>query len=313
MKADHHKTPGHPACLFLLIAFSCLLLNPTGLKAQSNEKQEQAAENTEQSARERYFIFGTAWGNNSSFLGRNQEERLPFLSTDFSYISKSGFWLSAVAYQVLNTASTIDEVDLSAGWSFYPSDRIDAALYYSKFFFSPESSLLKASTGNTANGYVGLDWNILYSRITATATFGGSTDVFLILDNSRYFSTGSLLHKSDTVSIEPRFSLIAGTQTFVENHMTRQGISPVYSPGTGRPGGPGAGGKGAGTTEEQSTQTSFNILNYELALPVTYSIGKLSLEITPRYSIPVNQLEGSEIPAQLFVTTSLYYVLSTRK
>lgn len=304
---------GSKEYLLLTLMLGFMLLAPQGLKAQGKEQQplQQTADAPADSTRERFLILGASWGNNSSFLGRNQQERLPFLSTDLSYISKSGFWLSAVAYQVMSTASTVDEVDLTLGWSFYPSDRIDAALYYSKFFFSPETTLLKASTGNAASGYLGLDWTLLYSRLTATATFGGSTDFFLILDNSRYFSTGKLLHKSDSLSVEPRFSLIAGTQTFVQSHMGAYAPAPDYSPGSG-PGRPGGGGPGAGPAQERST-TSFNILSYELALPVTYSINNLSLEVAPRYSIPVNQLEGSNIPSQLFVTTSLYYVFRSSK
>lgn len=287
---------------------AALFLTPGKAFAQGAAQKQQTAETPEDTAKERYFILGASWGNNSSFLGRNQAEKLPFLSTDLSYISKSGFWLSGVAYHIMNTANTVDEVDLTMGWSFYPSQRIDGGLYYSKFFFSPESTLLKSTTGNAASGYLGLDWTLLYSRLTSTVTFGGSTDFFLILDNSRYFGTGKLLHKGDSLSVEPRFSLIAGTQTFVESHMGMYPTSPDYSPvsGPGRPAGPGGG------TAQESSTTNFNILSYELALPVTYSINNLSLEIVPRYSIPVNQLEGSSIPPQFFVTTSLYYVFRSR-
>ena len=289
------------------------------LFAQSKQKKEElpaaSTSSVDSIETERLWIVGTSWGNNSSFLGRNQAERLPFLSTDLSYISKKGFWLSGIAYQVVNTAAFVDEVDLTAGWSFYPSKRLDASVYYSKFFFSPESSLLKASTGNALSGYMGLDWTYIYSRLTSTVTFGGSTDFFLILDNSRYFGTGKLLHKMDSLTVEPRISMIAGTQTFVETHMASR-PSPVFGPtgggGGGRPGG-GPGSGGGPVNESTTSTTGFAVLSYELALPITYSINNLSLELMPRYSIPVNQLEGSATTSQLFITTSLYYTFRSRK
>lgn len=278
------------------------------VKAQKDSLYSPLAADSVQA--ERLWILGASWGNNSSFLGRNQSERLPFYSTDLSYISKKGFWLSAIAYQVVNTTSFVDEVDLTAGWAFTLSSRLDAALYYSKFFFSPESTLLKSTTGNALSGHLGLDWNLVYSRLTTTATFGGSTDFFLILDNSRSFGTGKLLHKADSLVIEPKFSILAGTQHFVETHMTSSpapDVSPIGLPG--RPAGPG----GGGTTQTETTTSSFSVLNYEVSLPITYSINNLSLEVVPRYAIPVNQLEGSVQEPQLFVTASLYYIFRSRK
>lgn len=304
--------------LLLALVLSCSLAAQQTLIAQTAQKKEDPAAITvpaDSTVKERYIIIGASWGNNSSFLGRNQAERLPFISTDLSYISKSGFWLSGMAYHVMNTLNTVDEVDLTAGWAFPVSKRMDAAVYYSKFFFSPESTLLKASTGNAVSGYLGLDWTYIYSRLTSTVTFGGSTDYFLILDNSRYFGKGNILHKSDSLTVEPRFSVIAGTQTFVQTHMSRQPV-PDYGPvsGPGRPGGgPGGAPGGGSTTEYSSSTTSFNILNYEVSLPVTYSFKNLSFEVVPRYSIPVNQLEGRTIPSQFFVTTSLYYTFQSKK
>lgn len=303
-------------CALLTLMLSCSLSAGHELFAQTNEKKKEVPATTisaDTTEAERLWVVGTTWGNNSSFLGRNQAERLPFISTDLSYISKKGFWLSGIAYQVVNTPAFIDEVDLTAGWSFYLSKHVDASVSYSKYFFSSESALLKASTGNALNGAMGLDWTYIYSRLTSTVTFGGSTDFFLILDNSRYFGKGKLFHKADSLTFEPRFSIIAGTQTFVKSHMATR-PAPEYSPvsGFGKPGGvPGSGG---GTSEESTVNTSsFAVLNYELALPITYSINHLSLELTPRYSIPVNQLEGSATPSQLFVTASLYYVFRSKK
>lgn len=296
-----------------MLIVCCTLIMQPKVHAQTVSKKEEAvavATPVDSLQKERLWIVGASWGNNSSFLGRNQAEKLPFYSTDISYISKSGFWLSAIGYHIVNTPDVFDEVDVSAGWSFALSPRLDAAVYYSKFFFSPGSTLIKSATGNAVSGYLGLDWSVLYSRFTTTSTFGASTDFFLILDNSRYFGTGKVLHRHDSITIEPRFSILAGTQHFVETHMMTApapDMSPVSGPG--RPGGPG----GGGTTQTETATTNFGVLNYELALPITYSINNVSLELLPRYSIPVNQLEGNVQDPQFFITASLYYIFRSRK
>lgn len=285
----------------------------TGLQAQPNTQSTAglpasplAADSTTvlaDSTRSRLWILGASWGNNSSFLGRYQAERLPFYAIDATYKAKSGFWLSGMGYHIPNTNNTIDELDLMAGWSFDLSRRWDASVYYSRFFFSAESPLLKAATANALSARLALDWGWVYSQLTSSLTFGGSSDFFLVLDNSRYFELPRLFHKKDYVSIEPKISLIAGTQTFVEQYTASQPV-PIFSPSPG-PGRPGSGG----TQTREHASTSFNLLTYELAVPVGYTFKKLTLEATPRYSIPVNQLEGDASEAQFFLTTSLYISL----
>lgn len=260
------------------------------------------------------WTIGTSYGNNSSFLGRNQSIRLPFLSADLTYAHKGGWWLSTMAYQVLHSSSYIDEVDVMAGWDYQLSEKLDASVSYSRFFFSPQSELIKATTANSFSSQAGLDWRYLYSRLNFTYIFGGASDVFLILDNSRYFQLEKVLHPAGILSIEPKFSLIAGTQTFAETHLVsrRSATSPVSSPIFGKPGmgKPGA-SSGSGSTGGASTATttSFNLLNYEGSIPVTYSLGSLALEVSLRYSVPVNLLEGDASKPRFFCVTSLYYTI----
>jgi hypothetical protein len=258
------------------------------------------------------WTLGASYSNNSSFLGRNQPTRLPFLSSDLTYKSKRGIWVSAMVYQILDTPAFIDEVDLMAGWDFQVTKRLDGSLSYSRFFFSPESPLLKAATANSFSAQAGLDWQYVYSRLNFSYIFGGTSDLFLILDNSRYFQIDQVLHPEGYLSVEPKVSIIAGTQTFVETHIeTRKSTpapAPASRPGGGKPGS-AAGGGGATTNPSYSSTTSFNVLNYEVSAPVTYTFKNLSLDVALRYSIPVNLLEGDASKPRFFCTTSLYYTI----
>jgi hypothetical protein len=293
--------------LFFLTVYLPIRAQNTNLKADS-----AGTEVTYNS-----WTIGTTYGNNYSFLGRNQANRLPFISADLTYKSKQGFWLSAMGYHILNTPSRVDEVDLMAGWDFDISDKLDASISYSRFFFSPQSELIKAATANTFSTQAGLDWNYLYSRLNFTYIFGGASDVFLILDNSRYFQLDKVLHPAGFLSIEPKISVIAGTQTFAETHIiNRNNPLPVSGggpgKGKGKPGGsglPAQGNNGSSSTTTTITTTSFNVLNYEGSVPITYTLNNVSLEVSLRYSIPVNLLEGDMSRRRFFCFTSLYYTL----
>lgn len=261
----------------------------------------------------RTVFFGLTYGNNSSFLGRYQTELLPYYSADISYKSKTGFWLSLAAYDIYNSATFADEVDVMAGWSTNLSKRIDASVYYTRYFFSGSTELIKSSVANTASASLGFDWNFLYSKLSGHYIFGGAHDFFVVIDNSKYIEFPHIFNKNDYLSLDPRISIISGTQTFVDSYYIDRG-TPLISPtGSGPSGGRGnAPSSGTSTSTVESVQTTFNILSYELSLPVAYSIGKFSFEVSGRYSIPVNLLEGDTSVPQFFFTGGVVYFISSK-
>jgi hypothetical protein len=264
----------------------------------------------------RAVFFGLTYGSNSSYLGRYQTEVLPYVSADISYVSKTGFSLSLFTYDISSNATLLDEVDAMAGWSFDLSKRVDASAFYTRFFFNESTESIRASVQNVASASLGLDWSYLYTKVTAHYIFGDANDFFAVLDNSRYFSLGHVFRKDDNISLEPKATIIAGTQTFVDTHYVRQGI-PLIRPGLGQGNGNGngrgnSGSTGTRTTTVESSETTFEILSYEFSLPITYDVGRFSLELSGKYSIPVNLLEGDSSVPQFFFTGGVLYYISSK-
>jgi hypothetical protein len=284
---------------------------------QDSSAHSSAADST--GRKTRTIFFGLTYGNNSSFLGRYQTERLPYFSADISYKSKTGFWLSVLTYDITSSATFVDEVDAMGGWSRDLSKRVDASLLYMRYFFTESTELIKSSVANTAYGSIGLDWGYSYTKLGGYYIFGGASDFFLVLDNSRYFEFPNLFHKRDYLSLEPKISIISGTQTFVDRYYISRG-APLINPagngqGSGHGNGPPWGGGGSstgGTSTVESVQRTFDILSYELSLPVAYNTGKFSFEVTGRYSIPVNLLEGDTSVPQFFLAGGVVYFISSK-
>lgn len=261
----------------------------------------------------RTVFFGLTYGNNSSFLGRYQAARLPYYSADISYKSKTGFWLSTVAYNISNSLTFVDEVDVMAGWNANLSKRVDGSVYYTRYFFTESTELIKSSVSNTLSASLGLDWKVLYSKISGHYIFGGASDFFVVMDNSKYFELPGLFHEEDYFSLEPKLSIIAGTQTFVDSYYAERGV-PLTSttnvgPSRGKANAPSS---GAPTSGGEFVQTTFNVLSYEFSLPVAYNTGRFSFEVMGRYSIPVNQLEGDTSVRQFFFTGGIVYFISSK-
>ncbi len=247
-------------------------------------------------ARHGGFTAALSYGSNSSFFGRTQTTRYPYITGELTYKSRFGVWGSAVSYNLLNTTSFVDETDLSVGWDVELSKKVDASVSYSRFLFAANSPLVKSSVNNSLDGYLGWDWGYVYSRLNAAYLFGDTSDLFLVLDNSRNFEFEKVLTPKGYLSIEPRVSVTAGTQSFAETSLVQQ-VKRGNNPGRG----PGKGGTSTVTT----TTTRFQVLNYELRVPVTYSLGVVSVQVAWRYSIPVNLLPDDASGTRSYFTTSL--------
>jgi hypothetical protein len=238
------------------------------------------------------------YGSNLAFYGRIQPVNYPYLTTELLYTSKFGVWASVVVSNLLPTSTLVDETNLVVGWDGDLTKRLDASISYSRFFFPPNSPLIKSSVNNSIESYLGYDWGYLYSRLNADFLFGpDSRDGFVQLDNSRYFSLKRL--GKGVLSTEPKVSALAGTQNFdaVSVVQQLQRGNSTKSIGKGK------------TKNHQITTTTystrFSVLAYELQLPLSYTIGKVTGQATYRYLIPVNLVDDEESVASSFFTATL--------
>lgn len=274
-----------------------------------------------------WWTVGLESSNNSSFYGRNTAKQYPYAAATVTYMHRSGLWASSSSYQLFNTESYLDETDVSLGYNFQIRQRIDASMSYSRFIFSKNNPLLKAVTANALSAKAALDWKILYSGLTTSYIFGGGNDVFLVLENSRYVPLNPLWKGKHAIGLDPKISIIAGTQRFSETHTTTTqknnttsgsspksstpvgGVLDLLKPGNGNNGSNSNGSNGSTTTTTTTTTqvSRFKVLNYEVKVPVVVTIDNWEIEPSWRYSIPVNLLEGDASKAQSFYALNLSY------
>lgn len=237
-------------------------------------------------------------GNNLSFYGRIQPVPYPYLTTELTYTSRYGVWASVVVSNLLPTEALVDETNLLVGWDGDLTKHLDASISYARFFFPSNSPLIKSSVNNSLESFIGYDWGYVYSRLNVDFLFGpDSRDGFVMLDNSRYFALKQL--GKGLLSTEPKASIIAGTQNFdaVSVVQQLQRGNSIKSLGKGK------------TKNHQITTTTystrFDVLAYELHLPLSYTIGKVTAQATYRYLVPVNLVDDDESEDSSFFTASL--------
>ncbi|MGV3539982.1 MAG: hypothetical protein ACO1OQ_09235 [Rufibacter sp.] len=299
-----------------LLGFCFLLIS---LFCQTAAAQDATAGEEEATNKKGWWTLGLETANNASFYGRNTATQYPYVAGSLTYTHKTGLWASVMSYQLFNTEDAIDETDVSLGYSYKIGERFDGTLSYTRFFFGPNTPLIQSVTSNAITASGMYDWTFLYSGLTLSYTFEGSNDLFAVLDNSRYIPLEGLWKGKNAVGLDPKLSIIAGTQQFSETYTQvvenkkKNGIGGVLDGlpignGNGK-GNNGNGSSNGNTTTTTTTETKrrFTVLNYSLSVPLVFSLGKFDFEPTYRFSIPVNKLEGDESKPQSFYTFNVSY------
>lgn len=276
-----------------------------------------------------WWTIGSEVANNSSFFGRNTAKRYPYTAATLTYVHHTGLWASATAYTLFDTKEYFDETDLSLGYSFKVKDLVETNVSYSHFIFGKNTPLVKSVTSNAFSARTALDWGILYTGLTTSYILGENQDMFTVLENSRFIPLNPLWDGKHVIGLDPKVTITAGTQRFNESYTTitkqRNGILPIDNSSKEKPLGstplggilnPSDSEKTNNENQQDDTSTTttttkevsrFNVLNYDLKLPVVIYVGNFELEPAYRYSIPINKLKGDESKAQSFYSFNISY------
>jgi hypothetical protein len=244
------------------------------------------------------LTLAAVYSSTANYFGQTTAEKLPYVMTYASYKMKSGLYVSATALKLINNSAGIANVDLSAGYAFNISKKLEADLSYTRSFFRKDAPLLQASNENNVNSTFSLS-HIFKTSLRGDYQFGKQQDAFVTVTNSKLITLGSFSDK-DLISLEPAFSVIAGTQHFYVSYVEAEQrrlelldqLFPVAEPAPK-------------TTTVSSTK--FDLLAYVLSIPLAYSRANYTVEATYTASLAGKRLaEASKKPVSIF-NLSLYY------
>lgn len=248
------------------------------------------------------FTIGASYANNASYYGQKALEKTPYVAAVASYRHKSGLYATAMAYRLLHDSQTVASASsLGVGYAFNLSERLSADISYSHTFYPSHSPFLQAA--NADNASLGLTYtNWLSFSLNGDYAFGKTNDVFVTAGIGKMISLGSFSEK-DLVTINPVIDVTAGTQRFYETYIEeknfRDSLLGIIGPILGQPGNPPA------TTTK--TKTSFDLLSYNLKLPLAYNRAHYMLELAYQLSVLGKKAQTGSGQVNSFVTASFYY------
>ncbi len=212
---------------------------------------------------------------------------IPLVTPRISYIFKNGLQFDASAgYDLNDPSQQTNQYIFDGTYNFSPGNGnySSSVTVPHLFIINKVETLLPEQIGSVEidNSY---DFNIIEPSLYLTWSFGKGRD---------FEATFSLQHEfnilKNKMNITPTFNTNAGTQSFLDSYYKNRKYkihikddSTIY--------------ENVMVYGNVLNAGKFIFLNYEIALPVNFSTGRWTFNLTPNYSIPVS-------PAKTVITTS---------
>jgi hypothetical protein len=159
--------------------------------------------------------------------------------------------------------------DISIGASRYQIAKDLADTLFNSFFYG--------------NLNLGIDWKLLYSKLSVMELFSETSSTYFQIKNSRYFQTPGFFNNKAYISFDPYASFLFGPLTRTTTaEGTSTGISSPFHTG--------------GSTLTSETTTIFGLMEISFGLPVGFNFGKLTVEAEPGYILPMYKIIGVSGP-----------------
>ena len=266
------------------------------VKAVAQEKTTSDSATTRFEGKKSYGLVSANYNSDIVFLGRKSSSRAPYLSAQAGYYHKSGLFInSAVSYLAASREKRIDLFTSSVGYDFYRK-KFSTGISGTGYFFNNKSYTAKSALTGYLNAYAGYDFDIVEVYMDGTAYFSNATDFILGLGISHSFYLAD-----DNLRIIPSGYIYAGTQNYYGDYGNNQRFGRHMLSG-GNSASMGAGMMGGG---------AFNILDYELSVPVSYTLNKFRFYFFPVYAIPVNAatITNNQDTYKEYLTNSFFWSL----
>lgn len=159
---------------------------------------------------------------------------------------------------------------VEAGYRFPQTDHFSGNLFFSRFLYKDESMLVQSALRSQTGVNMSYLNKILNLNVGASLMFSDKTDLntSLGVDHLFIFTEGM---NHGAIALAPSVTANLGTQKFSNTYLERKNVLGI-------------------PVTQQTTEniTQFNILSYEIAMPIVFVKGKYNLAITPSYVLPQN-------------------------
>lgn len=238
------------------------------------------------------FKVGTYYNSNLNYYGRTDSLR----SSGFFPVAElwlnNKFYINAAPVFTHNKATGFQYAGAVATAGYvYNNGKSAGHIYFLKPIYKNNSQLVQSTL--KAQAAATFTWLSKIINITGGADikFSANTDFGATAGLDHIFRKG--LNDNSVLIINPSVYLYGGTQQFTRSYHEKNGNLPLF-PGPDRL-----------VTEDVK---KFDILSYEVSVPVIYSKGKWMLLVTPAYVLPQNLVKQEDNPDLSESGKKIFYI-----
>lgn len=258
-----------PAFILATLSFQLLL-------AQTDSSNINSRKNT--------FSANVIYQSSLNYFGRvDSLHSAGFLPT-IGFESKTGLYAQGAAIFVNNALESFayNGASVEAGYRFPESKHFSGNVFYSRFLYKDNSELVQSALKSQTGINLAYKNKIVNLNAGGDLKFSDKTDVGVTLGLDHLFIIPFKSIKA-AIALNPSAYAYAGTQNFTNSYIKRKNVLgiPVSQQ----------------TVQEEIKQ--FDMLSYELSVPVVFVKGKFNATVTPSYVIPQN-LMPTETGKNLF-------------
>jgi hypothetical protein len=284
--------------LYFKIFGLLFFLVPLKAFSQADSILNMAADTTALSKSSRHSLYsGMGYGSNMIYLGSTISGNQPY-------------GLAALTYGYNNelfvTISTVNLSGIKPFFSFYTGSVNYSHVFNSWFDLSASVAGYKFASTMTdslisnflyTDLTLGVDWRLIYSKISVGGLISNGGSAYFQIKNSRYFQTPKFINDKVFVSFDPYINILLGT--VIESETTTETTILNTQFGRWNP--------GRQLTTNTSYKSKFGVMEIDFGLPIALNFDRLTVEVEPSYIMPANEVPEFPGPKGFVFLLSGYF------
>ena len=230
------------------------------------------------------------------YLGRVDSLKSSGLFPVIGFKSETGLYFNSTFIFIKNAVTPLSYTGtiLEGGYRFPYSKNFSGNVYYNHFLYQDESVLQQAALKGQAGINTSYNNKVANVNVGADVKFSNSeTDFGVTAGLDRLFLFTDII-ENVVIALNPTANIYSGTHNYFQNVKNNRGQGVGSLLGNNR------------SSIEQAKQ--FEILAYELSVPIVLVKGKFNAYVSPAYVMPQNLVETPGRPDLSERGSNLFYI-----
>ena len=243
---------------------------------------------------------GMGYGSNMIYLGSTISQNRPFGYSALTYGYNNEFFVSLSSMHLSGFKPFLSVYTGSLNYTHTFNSWFDIAAGLYGYHVAPGLRDTLFGSFIYSDLTLGIDWRLLYSKLSVGGLVMDQSQLYLQFRNSRYFQGPDIFNGKATISLDPYINIIFGTYITAETITITDTVVSTFPPF-------GAGRSKIKTSSETVYTRDFRIMEIDFGLPVSIDFDFVSLEVETGFVLPLINDEYYQSSKGFLLMLSAYF------